>query len=135
MGALQARLDVAEQEVGALLVGGRKLRVEVGEDVEVCDQRFAIIHVRGVLAGPEEALAGDSFQAFQIDAARKEKVGVFLREIVADDSNNRGLREKRGGKGDVGGGTAQHAIYFTVRGFNTVIRDGTYDDHGHKSPV
>ena len=92
--ALQARLDVAEQEVGALLVGGRELRVEVGEDVEVCDQRFAIIHVLGVLAGPEEALAGDSFQTFQIDAARKEQVGVFLREIVADDSNNRGLREK-----------------------------------------
>lgn len=65
----QAWLDVAEQEVGALFVSGRELGIEVGEDVEVGDQRFAIIHVRGVLACPEEALAGDSFEAFQIDAA------------------------------------------------------------------
>src|SRR5205085_95913 len=110
---------------------GWELRFEIGEDVEVGHQGFAIVHVGRIFSGPEEALAGDAVETGEIDASAGEKIVIFRGEIVTDNGDNFRLREIAGGKGDVSARATQHSIYFSVRGFYPVICDRTYYDHGH----
>src|SRR5262249_36420111 len=106
----------------------RELGREVREDVEIRLEGLAIIHVRRVFAGPEKGLALDSFQAFEIDIPALKKIRIFLCEIVADHGDDAGLGEIAGGKSDVSGSSSKHPGNFTVRGFDTVVRDGSNND-------
>ena len=92
-GRLQARLDIAQQQIGLRLVAVGKFGIEIREDVQVGGQRLAIVHVGRILAGPEKSFAGNALQTFQIDPAAGEQIGIFLGEIVADHGDNADLRE------------------------------------------
>ena len=132
--ALQIGLDVTEEEIGLGAIALGQFGIEIGEDVEICAQRFAIVHIGRVLAGPEKRLAGDAIEAGEIDLARRQKIDVFLREILADDADDFDLRVIRGGEGDVGARSAEHAVYFSMRRFDAVIGNGSNDDEGHVRP-
>ena len=73
--------------------------LKIGEDVEVGAQRGPVVHVGRVDARPEESLAaGDALQSGEIDLSRRQKVDVFLREIVAHHGHNFHRREIGGRK-------------------------------------
>ena len=52
---------------------------------------------------------------------------VFCGEIVADDTDEIYVREKAGGNGEIRRSTANDAVNFSVRAFDGVECDGTYD--------
>ena len=53
---------------------------------------------------------------------------MLLREIMPDDADQRdGFREERGGKGGVGGGTAEQVRALGFRGFHMIDGDGAAD--------
>src|SRR5665213_2287380 len=119
--ALQAGLNVAQKQVAGILIALRKLGLKIREHVEIGGERHAIVHVVGIFAGPEESLAGYAFQAFQIDTAAGQQIGIGLREIVAHHGHDAHLREITRGEGNIRGGAAQHALHASVRRFNAVI--------------
>ena len=107
----------------------RQLRIEIREDVQVRAQRLAIVHIRRVLARPEEGLAArDALQSGQIDIARTQQLRVLLREIVSHHGHDLHVREVARGERDICGRAAQHAIHFSVRRFHAVICDRTNND-------
>jgi hypothetical protein len=57
-----------------------------------------------------------------------QQVRIFLGEIVANNAYEIGFRKKAGRERDVSGGSAEHAVYATVRGFDAIIGDGTNDN-------
>ncbi len=119
--ALQGGLDVAEQQVARVLIALGKLGLKIGEHVEIGGERHAIVHVVGIFAGPEESLAGHALQAFEVDAAAGQQIGIGLREIVAHHGHDAHLREITRGERNIGGGAAQHALHASVRRFDAVI--------------
>ena len=100
---LQARLDVAHQQIRRVQIAGWKFGIEVGEHVQVRLKRFAIVHIRRVLAGPEKSLAGDALQTFQIHAVAGQQIRVLFREIVPDHGDDADLGEIARGQGNVCG--------------------------------
>jgi len=132
---LEGGLDVAEEEVGGVFVGGGEFGVEVGEDVEVGDECGAVVHVVGVDALPEEGFAGDALEAFDADVAGGEEVDVGLGKVVADDADDVDGGEVGGREGDVSAGAAEHAVDGAVGGLNAVVCDGADDDKRHRSIV
>jgi hypothetical protein len=63
----------------------RDFGAEIGENVEIGDQRFAIVHVVGILACPEKRFSRNALETFQIDVLGTQELGVFGCEIVAYD--------------------------------------------------
>ena len=127
--ALQAGLDVAEQQVGLGAVGFGQLGVEIGEDVEIGAQGGAVVHVGRVDARPEEGLAAGTrsrpARSMLREASRSTSSCAKSSPTTADDLDR---REIAGGERDIGGRAAQHAVHFSMRRFHAVIRDGTNDD-------
>src|ERR1035437_4534732 len=132
--ALQIGLDVAQEEIRLGAVALRQPGIEIREDVEIGLQGLAIVHIGRVLTGPEEGLAGDAVEAGEIDLAGRQKIEVFLREVLADDADDFDLREIRGGEGDIRARSAEHAVYFSMRRFDAVIGNGSNHDEGHVRP-
>src|ERR1043166_10250888 len=60
--ALQARRDVGQKNVLRIAEFFGKLWIEIGEDVQFSDQRFAFIKVFGLFARPEERFTGSAFE-------------------------------------------------------------------------
>ena len=83
------------------------------------------------LPAQKKVLPGTRSRPGEVDAARWQQFGVFVGEIVAHHGDDFRLRKKAGGERDVGAGAAQHAIDFSVRGFDSIVCDGANDDHGH----
>ena len=119
--ALQAGLDVAQQQIARILIALGKLGIEIREHVEIGGQGDAVVHVVGIFAGPEKGLAGDALQTFQIDAAAGEQFGVCLREIVAHHGHDARLRKITGGKRDVSSGPAEHPLHAAMRRFDAIV--------------
>jgi hypothetical protein len=61
----------------------------------------------------------------------QKQVGIFLREIFADNGYDFDFRKVARGQRDIGSGSAQHAGHFSVRSLDTVVRDGSNNDKGH----
>ena len=60
-------------------VGFGKFRLELAEDVELDSERFAVVHVRLVAAGPAERFAvGDDFNAGDVDVSVAKEFGVLF---------------------------------------------------------
>ena len=53
---------------------------------------------------------------------------VFGREIVADDADEIDVSEIAGGKREIGGGTADDAVFLSVWAFDAIECYGTYDE-------
>ncbi len=101
--------------------------LKIREDVEVGDQRGALVHVLVVASGPEEGFSGGAFQALQINVLALEDGHVFRREIIADDAHQAHRREMAGGQREIAGGAAQQAVVLAVRRFNSIERDRSDD--------
>ena len=97
---------------GESRVRRRQRRVKIREDVELGNERGALVHVLVVAAGPVEGFSGGAFQALQIDVLMLEDGHVFRCEVVADDGDHAHRREMAGGKREITGGAAEHAICF-----------------------
>src|ERR1700728_2478626 len=80
---LQDGVDVGEEEVVGVAIGGGNFRFEVGKDVEVGGEGFGGAEVFDVTAGPVKALAGDVLDAGGVDAAGGEDGFVLGEEVFA----------------------------------------------------
>src|ERR1700676_1279367 len=129
--ALQVGRDIGEEDVFGMTVFLGEFRFEVCENVEVGDQRGALVEILGIFTRPEKRFAGGAFEAFDVDGAAAENLRVDFSEIVADDSDQIDVREKAGGDGEVGGRTAQGAVYLSVRAFQSIECNTTDDEQGH----
>ena len=121
--ALQRRLDVTKQKIGRALVRFGQFRIESREDVQVRNERFAIVHILRINARPEEGFPRHAFEAGEIDAARREQIDILLIEIVTHHRDDLRLREITGGESDISACAAEHAVYFSVRSFHSVVCD------------
>src|SRR5262249_7321060 len=101
------------------------------EDIQVCAQRRALVHILRVHACPEKSLPRYALQSGEINLARCQKINILLGEIIAYDANQLDFGEVRSSKRNVSSGPAQHTVDFAVGSFNTVVCDGTYYDEGH----
>ena len=126
--ALEIGLDVAEEEVRLGTVAFRELGVEIGEDVEIGLEGLAVVHIGGVFSGPEEGFTGNAVETGEIDIPGGEEFDVCLGEIFADHADDLHGREIGGGKGDVGAGSTEHAIDFSMGRFHAVISNGSNHD-------
>ena len=133
--ALERGLDITQKQVGLRAVRLRKLGIESGEDVEVGDQRCAVVHVVGIDSGPKEGLAGYPFQTLDIDPVGGERVEVWLGEIVTDDADNRDRRKIAGGQGAVGTCAAKDPVDLTVWCLESVISHGTDNYKRHQNSL
>ena len=88
---LERRIDVAEQHELRVAVGIADLGLERGEHAELGVERLARREIGRVLADPVERLALRALDARHIDAELDELVEVPLREVVADDADDRDL--------------------------------------------
>ena len=130
-GSLQRRLDIAHQQILRAAVRLRQFGIEIGEDVQLRDERLAVVHIVRVNAGPEERPARDALEAGQIDAARGEQIVVFLLEVVAHHRDDSGLCEKTRRKRDVRPRASEHPVDFPVWSLHTVVCDRSNHHHGH----
>ena len=119
-------VDVGEEEVVGVEVGGGDLGLKVGEDVEVGGEGLGGGEVFDVAAGPVEALAGDVLDAGGVDAAGGEDGFVLGEEVVADYADYADFGEEAGGQGEVRGGAAEDALALAAGGFEGVEGYGTY---------
>ena len=101
--------------------------MKIREDVEVGNQRGALVHVLVVATGPIESFSSGAFQALQIDVLMLENGHIFRGEVVTDDSHQAHWREMAGGEREITGGAAQHAIVLAVRRLDSIERDRTDD--------
>jgi hypothetical protein len=111
--------------------GIRHLDLPVLQHVEAHAVGGALVHVGVVFAGPGERLVFRAFHAFEADAAAFQHVEVLLREIMADDADERDrLAEKRSGQRGVGGGPAEQVRSFGFRSLDVIDGDGAADGDG-----
>ena len=129
--ALQVGLDVAQEQHLGVARGGRELRLEVLEDVEVRLQRVALVDVAVVAAGPEERLAAGHVLDVvgQHPAVVQDRV-LLLAEVVAHRPDDAGLGELRRGEREVHGRAAEQPVAAPGRGLDGVEGDGS--DHGER---
>src|SRR5271154_1137090 len=96
-GFLQGGLNISKQKISRLRVLFGKTGVEVRENVQLGGQRFALVHVMRVDAGPEESLALDAFQTLKVNPAGGDEIVVLLPKVVPDDRHDVSLGEVAGG--------------------------------------
>ncbi len=61
----------------------------------------------------------------------RQKLCIFIGEIVADDADQAWLGEKTRRKRDIGGCATEHPVHAAVRGFNSVIGHASDNDERH----
>src|ERR1044071_5676277 len=84
--ALQARRDVGQKNVLRIEEFFGTLWIEIGEDVQFSDQRFAFIKVFGIFPRPEERFTGSAFESRGIDFAAFEDGRLLFRKIHSIDA-------------------------------------------------
>src|SRR5262249_414294 len=84
-----------------------------------------------ITASPEKTLTGSAFETGGIDAATAENSFIVASKIVADDADKIYMRKKTPGNSKISCNTADDAILFSVWTFNSIERNGTYDEQGH----
>src|SRR5262249_10535226 len=120
--------DVGEEYVRRLAEFLRELGIKVSEDVELGDQRFALIEMLRILSCPEEALAGRALKAERVYFAAAEDGFVFFGEVVTGNADEIHVREEAGGYCEISCRAADNAVHLAVRAFNGVECYGTYDE-------
>src|SRR5207244_4696305 len=115
--ALEIWRNVGDKHVFRIHVFCREFRIEIGEDVQFGGESYAFVEIFGVTPRPEKAFSGGTFKACGVDATAVKYFFVFGREIVADDADEIDVSEIDGGKGEIGGGTADDAVLFSVCAF------------------
>ena len=86
----------------------------------------------GINALPEKRLtAGYPLKSGQIDTAARQKIPHPPYRNLANNSYDLDRIEIARGQRDVRAGSAEHAVDFAVRGFYTVVSDGSNNNNGH----
>lgn len=120
---------VGQDHDRAAAQGFRDSDLPVLEDIDGDLVGGAVVHVLVVLSGPGEGGAFGAFDAFEADAVALEHVEVLGGEVMADDADQMDRAAGvGGGKGGVGGGSAEEVLRFGVRGFHVVDGDGADDE-------
>jgi hypothetical protein len=131
---LEVGLDVGQEEDVAGLGRVGELGLEVLEDVEVGDERLALVEVVGVDALPEERLAArhllDVVGDRPAGAQDRERVVV---EVLADGADGADLVEEGGRQREVRRGAAEHPLALPERGLDAIEGDGSDDSDAHGS--
>ncbi len=118
---LQHRRAVGQEQEFAAAKVGREDRIEIAEHVEMDFERFAVVHVGLVFAGPAKGFAAfDDVQAGGVDAAGFEQLRVLGGPIFADDADELHGRKIAGRIGKKDGRAAEHVVAARRRGFDAI---------------
>ena len=106
------------------------MRIEIGQHIQVGDQRIAAIHVVVILAAPEKGfLIGAHIYPIQMNPAAAQLFHLRLRKIIAHDGDLfDGLHEMTGCIRNIRGGTANDPIGLPKGSFDRVKSHGTNGD-------
>jgi hypothetical protein len=127
--ALQTGLNVAQQQVRRGKIARRQFGLKIGEHVQLRSERLAVVHIGGVLAGPEEGLAGDTLQTLQVDAVFQQQIRVLLGKVIPHHGDQPGRGKVTCRERNIGGRAAQHAVHPSMRRFHAVV---SYRANNHK---
>src|SRR5690606_17809894 len=130
---LQARVNVAEQDILGLAICLGQLGAEVGEDVELSVERLARGEVRRILADPLEGLAARVFDAAGIDTALAQRCQYGGGEVGADHADHAHRRKQAGRDRGKRRGAADHVLEITARQLQVVQGHGA--NHGYGASV
>ena len=134
--ALEVRLDVREEHHRGVARGVRELRLEVGEDVELCLDRVRDLHVVVVAALPEEGpRAADALDVGRVDALGVEAVELVRAEVVAHDADHADVREHARRDREVRRGASEDALAAPERRLERVECDRADDGDRHTAPA
>src|SRR5581483_7411218 len=119
--ALQAGLDVGQEQHVASTRALGQLRREALEHAELSVERLARVEVPAVLATPEEGLAArHALDVGDVHAAVAHDLQLALAEVLADWADDQDLGEEGGGQREVHGGAAEHPLALAERGLHGV---------------
>ena len=131
--ALDAGLDVGEEEDVGVAGRGRQLRLEVREDIQLGRLCVRAVEVEVVVAAPvERAPAGDLLDIGGIDAPLVQRRVLPLAEVVAHRPDDAHVAEERRRQREVHGRAAQHPLALAERRADGIKGDRTYDGEGHE---
>ena len=128
---LQDGVDVPEEHVARVLVGGGDLGLEELEDVEIGTNGVAGVEVVGVLPLPVESEAVRPLEAGGVDGAAREGGELLLSEIAPHHPHQVHGAEERGGHREEGGAASEHPLGLAERRLHRVVRDAAHDEDGH----
>src|SRR6266403_359263 len=125
---LQIWRDVGKENVFRAAIFFRQAWLELSEHVQLRRQRYALVQVLRIAAGPEKCLAIGAFQSVDIAGAPVKNPAIHFREVVTHDPNQVYVRKETRRHREISGRSTKRPLHLSIRAFQSVERDGTHNE-------